>query len=296
VITLGKPLIIYSPTGRRYFNEVKEKQVIILNLNPSLYRDFFDGVENPQGVAVKTYKTFPHFLRTLQKNGWDRVLMFLPGKSFNPSKIRRVCLLLIEKPIYIVTDKCDEKAYLTYISSGITGIITPPFHPLDFNSVIEDGRGQKIKFNKSKELIREGHVRLDFLIPSKLSRIIGVNRLVSFLMAEFGFPPEDYRVNLPMVMDEALSNAIVHGNSNKEELKVHVRIYISSSRIAVKVEDEGEGFDAESVKDPTGDENIYNGSGRGIYIIREIMDRVELKKNGSLIEMEKANNLNYRPA
>ncbi len=270
---------------------MKKKQIIILNLNASLYRGFFDGVEKPQDIALKSCKTFPHFIKTLQKDDWDRVIMFLPGKRFNPSKIRRVCLLLIETPIYIVADKCDEKAYLTYISSGITGIITPPFDPVDFKSVIEDGRSQRIKFNKSKELIREGHVRLDFLIPSKLSRIIGVNRLVSFLMAEFGFPPEDYRVNLPMVMDEALSNAIIHGNSKNEDLKVHVRIYISSSRIAVKVEDEGKGFDAESVNDPTGDENIYNGSGRGLYIIREIMDRVELKNNGSLIEMEKANRI-----
>ena len=92
-----------------------------------------------------------------------------------------------------------------------------------------------------------------------------------------------------MVMDEALSNAIMHGNKCDEELKVHVRIYISNSRIVIQVEDQGEGFIPESIEDPRDRENIYKGSGRGVFLIKELMDSVVFRKGGRLIEMEKLN-------
>lgn len=269
---------------------MEKNLTVILDLNPSLCRDFLDEAELPGELEIKTCRTYPHFMKTVQKVKTDRALMFLPEKKrFSPSKIRQACLLLLGTPIHVITGECDEKSYLTYISSGITSIITPPFGPADIQSVMNGGEEQRITFNKSNELIKEGQVRLDFLIPSKLSRIVGVNRLVSFLTAEFGFPPEDYRVNLPMVMDEALSNAIIHGNNRDPALKVHVRIYISSSRIIVQVEDEGKGFDYDSIADPTDDEKIYNNSGRGIYIMREIMHRMEFKNGGRVIELEKSN-------
>ncbi|MGM0484851.1 MAG: ATP-binding protein, partial [Candidatus Krumholzibacteriota bacterium] len=194
-------------------------------------------------------------------------------------------------PIFIVTDECDERSYLAYISAGVSGIITPPISSLDCHSVFNGNmkKSKEMVFGKSNELIKEGQVRLDFLIPSKLSRIIGVNRLVSFLTAEFGFPREDSKVNLPMVMDEALTNAIVHGNRKNPELKVHVRIYISSHRIIIQIEDRGDGFDFNSTADPTETEKLYNDSGRGIFIIREIMDKVTFKNEGTVIEMEKMN-------
>jgi serine/threonine-protein kinase RsbW len=132
-------------------------------------------------------------------------------------------------------------------------------------------------------------VRLDFLMPSKLSRILGVNRLVSFLAGEFGFPPEDSKVNFPLVMDEALSNAVIHGNKGREDLKVHVRIYISSRRFVAQVEDEGEGFDPNGASDPKETENLFKHSGRGIYLIRELMDRVTYSAGGRVLEIEKRN-------
>ena len=87
----------------------------------------------------------------------------------------------------------------------------------------------------------------------------------------------------------ALSNAIIHGNKRNENLKVHVRIYISSRRIVIQVEDQGGGFLTEEIEDPTREQNLYKGSGRGIFLIKELMDGVRFQKGGRVIEMEKAN-------
>ncbi len=264
----------------------------ILNLQPALYDQFFAEAHLSEDVEVKVYKTFPRFLKGLQsvKDGNSpNLLLFLPSGRLDPAKTRQLRLTMIDSLLYIVTGECDERAYLTYISMGVDGIISPPFNRADLQGVLRNGADRGIPFPRNNELIREGQVRLDFLLPSKLSRILGVNRLISFLSAEFGFPPEESRVNLPMVVDEALSNAIVHGNRSDENLKVHIRIYISSSRILIQIEDQGEGFIPEEVSDPTEQENIYKGSGRGIYMLKELMDSVVFKKGGRLIELEKLN-------
>ena len=271
--------------------DVKQRSLYILDLQPQLHREFFEGAKLSDDVTVKVYKTYPRFVKGLQAKGAGdpNLLLFLPSGKLDPGKTRQLRLMKLDSPIYIVTSECEERAYLTYISMGVSGIITPPFSRADVQGVLNGSCEEGLQFPRNPELIREGQVRLDFLVPSKLSRILGVNRLVSFLSAEFGFPPEESRVNLPMVMDEALSNAIMHGNKCDENLKVHVRIYISNSRIVIQVEDQGEGFIPQTVEDPRDRENIYKGSGRGIFLIKELMDSVVFRNNGRLIEMEKRN-------
>jgi serine/threonine-protein kinase RsbW len=263
----------------------------ILNLQPELYEKFFAELHPPSDVDVKIYKTLPRFLKGIGATGigTPNLLLFLPQEKIGPDKLRLIRLARLDAPIYVVTEECSERYYLIMLSLGVQGIMHPPFSGADVQRVLNGKSREEVPFPRDTELAREGQVRFDFLLPSKLSRILGVNRLVSMLTAEFGFPSEESMVNLPLVMDEALSNAIQHGNKCNEELKVHVRIYISTRRIVIQIEDQGEGFELNERRDPRELENIYKGSGRGIYLIRELMDAVEFKKGGRLLEMEKRN-------
>ena len=266
----------------------------ILNLEPRLRDEFFAASKLPSGVSIKEFDTFTKFLKAVKADGegLSNLIMFLPKRKFDAKKTRLVRLAQLESPLYIVTSECSEKDYLTYVTLGVNAVLQPPFGKGDVQQVLNGRGSEEIPFPRSADVIREGQVRLDFLIPSKLSRILGVNRLVSFLANEFGFPAEDSKVNLPLVMDEALSNAIVHGNRNRDDLKVHVRIYVSCHRFFVQVEDEGEGFDTGSAVDPREQANLHKPSGRGIYLMRELMDRVEYREGGRLLELEKANPFN----
>ena len=263
----------------------------ILNLLPELYNEFFADLHLPEDIDPNVYKTLPRFLKGIQSEDRipSRLLLFLPEEKIGAEKLRQIRLARIESPIYVVMNECSEKYYLLLLSLGVEGIIHPPFAPVDAQNVLNGSAHEEIVFPRNSELIREGQVRFDFLLPSKLSRILGVNRLVSMLTNEFGFPTEESKVNLPLVMDEALSNAIQHGNKGNEELKVHVRIYISSRRIIIQIEDEGEGFQPEEGRDPRELEHIYKDSGRGIYLINELMDKVEFKNGGRLLEMQRRN-------
>ncbi len=270
---------------------MKQTSLYILNLQPDLHAEFFSDIRLPENVIPNIYKSYRKFIRGIKslEDEVPVILLFLPARTLDVARTREIRLAKIDSPIYIITEECSERDYLAFLSLGVSGIFHPPLSRADVQHVINGRRDDEIPFPRSNDLIEEGQVRLDFLIPSRLSRILGVNRLVSFLTAEFGFPPEDSKVNLPMVMDESLSNAIIHGNKKKEDLKVHIRIYISFHRIVIQVEDQGEGFEPEDQSDPTESDNVYKGSGRGLYLIRELMDGVEFKKGGRIIEMKKIN-------
>jgi len=80
---------------------------------------------------------------------------------------------------------------------------------------------------------------------------------------------------------ESVINAIKHGNANDEQKRVYVEftpIDVGVPGIAIRVRDEGPGFDPESLPDPLAPENMLKSSGRGIFLIRSFMDEMTLQR------------------
>lgn len=79
-------------------------------------------------------------------------------------------------------------------------------------------------------------------------------------------------INLQIACSEALINAIVHGNEEDESKNVYTNIEMNELKMSVRIKDEGKGFKVEELPDPTSNENILKENGRGIYIIRSLVD------------------------
>lgn len=88
---------------------------------------------------------------------------------------------------------------------------------------------------------------------------------------EFGMAVEKF-INLHIACSEALINAIVHGNNEDESKMVHTSIVYDDKELIVCIRDEGEGFNLEEIPDPTSNENLLKENGRGIFIIRSLVD------------------------
>ncbi len=84
---------------------------------------------------------------------------------------------------------------------------------------------------------------------------------------------------------ECVNNAIVHGNKLDKSKKVHIHYHITNQRIEVTVADEGDGFDPDSLPDPTAEENIEKECGRGIFLIRNLSDEVVFEDHGRRVSM-----------
>ncbi len=88
-------------------------------------------------------------------------------------------------------------------------------------------------------------------------------------------------------MEEALVNAVMHGNRFDPVKKVRVRVGINSKIFRTEITDEGEGFDPNSLPDPTSVELLDKPNGRGVMLMRNFMTRVVYNKLGNVVFMEK---------
>lgn len=125
-------------------------------------------------------------------------------------------------------------------------------------------------------------------IPSIPEKIQEVERLAEKVAGELGFG-QDEQDSLAIAVTEAVNNAIQHGNKGDRRKKVRVRFEISDNSVIVRVADQGAGFDPEALSDPLTPENLLKESGRGIFILRTLMDEVSFSfsDSGSEITMVK---------
>ena len=101
-----------------------------------------------------------------------------------------------------------------------------------------------------------------------------------------GWPTRDvYGIHL--ALEEALVNAIRHGNRSDPSKDVGLRLYLPDDSLRIEIEDEGAGFDPGKLPDPTEDEFLDRPNGRGVLLIRTFMTRVNYLGRGNLCVMEK---------
>jgi putative Holliday junction resolvase len=117
---------------------------------------------------------------------------------------------------------------------------------------------------------------LEISIPSSIEYLPLVDMVCQAFCAWAGVH-HDEADGISMAAVEAATNAVVHGNKCQRSKKMKATFEKSSCRVAISIMDEGEGFDPEAVPDPTAEENLLKDSGRGIFIMNQIMDGVEFE-------------------
>ena len=91
---------------------------------------------------------------------------------------------------------------------------------------------------------------------------------------------------IQLALREALNNAVRHGSGLNPEKEIHVACRCDAKEgLWVMVRDEGKGFDPEKVPDPTRPENLERFGGRGVYMVRNLMDKVEYRDSGREVHM-----------
>ena len=93
-----------------------------------------------------------------------------------------------------------------------------------------------------------------------------------------------------LALEEALVNAIKHGNGMDPGKQVHVDCSFTDDRVTIVIEDEGTGLDVTEVPDPTIEENLDKPGGRGIMLMRSFMNQVEYNDAGNRLVLEKVRN------
>jgi len=126
---------------------------------------------------------------------------------------------------------------------------------------------------------------LQLELDSNPKNIAEVEPFVLQIVKEYSIGEELFG-NMLITLTEAVSNAIIHGNRAKTDKKVVICTNCCPEKIAFTVEDEGTGFNPESLPDPTAPENILNPGGRGVFLMRQLSDAVHFHKNGRIVQLE----------
>ncbi len=95
---------------------------------------------------------------------------------------------------------------------------------------------------------------------------------------------ENFHVVL-LAVTEAVNNSIVHGNKRNAKKKVYVTCVVRGKRLIIRVRDEGEGFDPHTLPDPLQQDNLLRESGRGVFLMKQLMESVEYRRKGTEVEM-----------
>jgi len=130
-------------------------------------------------------------------------------------------------------------------------------------------------------------IEIERCLPSKVAAISNfVDRLM--LLIKKCQCARGHEMDIEIALREALANAAVHGNHEDPRKHVHVRFRCKAGEdVSIVVQDEGQGFDPNAVPDPTSPETIQSSHGRGIYLMKSLMDEVQFDPSGAVVYMRK---------
>ncbi len=128
-------------------------------------------------------------------------------------------------------------------------------------------------------------MKREIIIPSKIESISLVENLIDEISIELSLVSDLYG-NVLIASIEAVTNAIVHGNKLDANKNVNIHLSHNSPYLLIRISDEGNGFEFESIPDPTKPENVEKTDGRGVFLMKHLADEVTFDKGGSIVNLK----------
>ena len=135
----------------------------------------------------------------------------------------------------------------------------------------------------------ERDLQIKVAISSRFENIDFVDAVMEAAMRHFGFDQETVE-RLGLAIREAVANGVRHGNKQEPTKQVELTCDLKQNVMALRIKDEGSGFDVNAIPDPLASDNLFNPSGRGILLMRAFMDEVDFEfddKGGTQVILEK---------
>jgi serine/threonine-protein kinase RsbW len=139
------------------------------------------------------------------------------------------------------------------------------------------------RFDRGRD-VRDA-TRFTLELPTDLGLIDSAIGYLAGRLRDYGYEGSRLTLNFRVGVSEALANAMIYGNHRDPSKRVRVEVDLAPEQVAVVVRDEGHGFDPHGVPDPTLPENLEEPGGRGIFLIRELMDEVDYAGCGNCVRL-----------
>jgi serine/threonine-protein kinase RsbW len=121
-------------------------------------------------------------------------------------------------------------------------------------------------------------------IPSLIENIKIIESFIDNAREKFEINDDIYG-NIMISVTESVSNAIIHGNQQDKKKTVDLELRFEDEKLTFIISDQGEGFNYDSLEDPTAPENLEKPGGRGIFLIKNLADEVEFQNEGKTTQL-----------
>ena len=185
--------------------------------------------------------------------------------------------------LLLLLPDCDTRLWLRLTRLGFQNVLTPPFTGVDLDLELDDETRLLPLSRRLPELDARVRTQMEFRIPADLRFVAPSAGLLARMAREHAFPPRVWADSLPLAVDEALVNAIRHGCQEDPELEVTVQAWIQHDILKIRIEDPGPGYDPSDLPDPESEKGLLREGGRGVFLMHELMDRVQFEEGGSVV-------------
>ncbi len=192
-----------------------------------------------------------------------------------------------ELPVIVMTGYGTEEIAVQALKNGAFNFCRKPFNVSEIAQVIKKGLEIKKMYDKQKKALPFMKVNLRFDIPSDVSYIKSIIYHIYQIAKQLGFPEKEFTMRVKLALDEALCNAIRHGNKEEFDKKVAINVRVSPKKLEVNISDEGAGFDVSSLPDPKDSENLNKVGGRGVLLMGYYMDEIRYNNKGNEVSLVK---------
>jgi len=224
--------------------------------------------------------------RWIESDAVDLVVAALKSATVSDSQLMRT----IRKqraivPVVVTVAGHDDETFAS-LRNGTTDVLQLPYEEREVDRVIERALACRLRHIDCLKILPYAREHIEFTIPSKVELLDGILNYLTERLVRMGII-EHHNSNVVIALDEAIVNAIKHGNKYDESKSVTIVADLSSSEARFTITDQGPGFDPGAVPDPCAPENLLRSSGRGLLLIRNIMDETEYNSTGNSLTMLK---------
>jgi CheY-like chemotaxis protein len=221
-------------------------------------------------------QSFDLVLSDLRMPGFDGLQLLNAVKDVNP----RI-------PVVLISGFGDVETVVKALKSGAENFLAKPLDLNELEKVLEQSLALACVRPGGSQI--QGDIEQNTRIETRslLGNISDIVYQISLSAVAVGFSQYDLDNNIKMALVEALTNAMEHGNGWEESKLVRISARLTRHVLQVTIEDEGIGFDHQNLTDPTVQENLLSERGRGIFLLRAIMDEVRFNEPGNAVTLLK---------
>ncbi|MBA3350909.1 MAG: ATP-binding protein [Blastocatellia bacterium] len=180
----------------------------------------------------------------------------------------------------------DSEEHIKAFKVSAANLARHEFEESELKDILATVLDYKTRHVDKLATVQELHEHIEFELPSALSLMHIILEYLLKRVEKLGVVKSE-QSNLFVALDEAFVNAVKHGNKFDATKLVRIIAEVSRAEARFTIEDEGEGFDVNSIPDPLDPENLFKTSGRGVLFIYNIMDEVQYNERGNRLTMIK---------